>query len=170
MTHQPMVNWGRSVKSNQSVIFVSLIIGVVLQIIPMPSPIDLYRPDWLLLLLIYWSMALPNRVSVVSAGVSGLILDILYGTALGVHSFSLAIPIYLVSSHYQRFRNYSMLQQAVLILVLSSLFHIIVYWLQYLITGIEFNWMFLRPAVTSVLLWPWLFWFLRKLRRNLRVT
>ncbi len=145
-------------------------IGIVLQIIPMPPPIDLYRPDWLLLILLYWAMALPNRVSVGIAGIAGLVLDILYGTALGVNSFALAIPIYLVSANYQRLRNYSMLQQAVMILVLSSLYHMIVYWLQYLITGIEFNWMFLWPALTSIVFWPWLFWLLRKFRRNLRVS
>lgn len=157
-------------KGNNSFILVSLVIGVILQIIPMPSPIDLYRPDWLLLILIYWAMALPNRVSVGIAGLSGLILDILYGTALGVHSFALAIPIYLVSAHYQRLRNYSMVQQIVMILLLSSLFHVVVYWLQYLITGIEFNWIFLRPALSTIIFWPWLFWLLRKFRRNLRVT
>lgn len=157
-------------KNSRSFILVSLVVGVVLQIIPMPSTIDLYRPDWLFMILVYWAMALPNRVGVITAGVCGLILDILYGTALGVHSFSMAVPVYIVSSNYQRFRNYSMLQQALLILVLCSVFHLIVYWLQYLITGIEFNWMFLRPAITSVIFWPWLFWFLRKFRRNLRVT
>jgi rod shape-determining protein MreD len=159
-----------NMKGNNSFILVSIVIGIILQIIPMPSPIDLYRPDWLLLILIYWSMALPNRVSVGIAAVAGLTLDILYGTALGVHSFALAIPIYLVSANYQRLRNYSMLQQAVMILLLSTLFHVVVYWLQYLITGIEFNWIFLRPAVSSIIFWPWLFWLLRKFRRNLRVT
>jgi rod shape-determining protein MreD len=157
-------------KTNKSFIFISIMIGIVLQIIPMPPPIDLYRPDWLLLILLYWAMALPNRVSVGIAGIAGLVLDILYGTALGVNSFALAIPIYLVSANYQRLRNYSMLQQAVMILVLSSLYHMIVYWLQYLITGIEFNWMFLWPALTSIVFWPWLFWLLRKFRRNLRVS
>lgn len=157
-------------QTNRSFIFVSIIIGIILQIIPMPPPIDMYRPDWLLVILLYWSMALPNRVSVGVAGLAGLILDILYGTALGVHSFALAIPVYLVSANYQRLRNYSMLQQALMILVLSVMYHLTVYWLQYVITGIEFSWIFVWPAVASAVIWPWLFWLLRKFRRNLRVT
>ncbi len=157
-------------KGNKSFISVSIVIGLILQIIPMPPPVDLYRPDWLLLILIYWAMALPNRVSVGIAGLSGLVLDLLYGTVLGVHSFALAIPIYLVSANYQRFRNYSVLQQAMMILVLSTMYHLLVYWLQFWITGIEFNWIFLWPALSSILFWPWLFWLLRKFRRNLRVT
>lgn len=157
-------------QTNRSFIYICIGIGIVLQIIPMPPPIDLYRPDWLLLILIYWAMALPNRVSVGIAGLSGIIIDLLYGTSLGVHSFALAVPIYLVCANYQRIRNYSLLQQAMMVMVLSSLYHIIVYWLQYWITGIEFRWIYLWPAVSSVILWPWLFWLLRKFRRNLNVT
>lgn len=156
--------------NNRSFIIVSIIIGIILQIIPMPSPVDLYRPDWLLLILIYWSMALPNRVSVGVAAFTGLVIDLLYGTSLGVHSFALAIPVYLVAANYQRLRNHSMLQQIMTILMLCVLYHLIVYWLQYWITGIEFSWLFLWPAVSSVLFWPWLFWLLRKFRRDLRVT
>jgi rod shape-determining protein MreD len=115
-------------------------------------------------------MALPNRVSVGVAAIAGMILDILYGTALGVHSFALAIPVYLVSANYQRLRNYSMIQQAIMVLVLSIMFHLTVFWLQYWITGIEFSWIFIWPAFGSAIFWPWLFWLLRKFRRNLRVT
>jgi rod shape-determining protein MreD len=158
------------VQTNKSFIFVSILMGIILQIIPMPPPIDLYRPDWLLLILLYWSMALPNRVGVGVAAIAGMILDILYGTALGVHSFALAIPVYLVSANYQRLRNYSMIQQAFMILVLSVMFHLTVYWLQYWITGIEFSWIFIWPSLGSAIFWPWLFWLLRKFRRNLRVT
>lgn len=156
--------------NNRSFIIVSIIIGIILQIIPMPSPVDLYRPDWLLLILIYWSMALPNRVSVGVAAFTGLVIDLLYGTSLGVHSFALAVPVYLVAANYQRLRNHSMLQQIMTILMLCIMYHLIVYWLQYWITGIEFSWLFLWPAVSSVLFWPWLFWLLRKFRRDLRVT
>lgn len=155
---------------NKSFIYVSIVIGIVLQIIPMPPPMDLYRPDWLLLILLYWAMALPNRVNVGVAGIAGLILDILYGTVLGVHSFALAAPVYLISANYQRLRNYSMVQQAFMIFMLSLLYHLIVYWLQYLITGIEFSWIFMWPSLASIFLWPWLFWLLRKFRRNLQVT
>jgi rod shape-determining protein MreD len=155
---------------NKSFIYISIVIGIVLQIVPMPPPMDLYRPDWLLLILLYWAMALPNRVNVGVAGIAGLILDILYGTALGVHSFALAVPVYLISANYQRLRNYSMVQQAFMIFMLSLLYHLIVYWLQYLITGIEFSWIFMWPSLASIFLWPWLFWLLRKFRRNLQVT
>lgn len=144
--------------------------GLILQIIPMPAQADLYRPDWLLLILCYWTMALPNRVNVGIAGLSGIILDLLYGSALGVHSFALAIPIFIVATNYQRMRNQSILQLALTIGALSFIYHLLIYWLQFWLTSIEFRIEFLWPSVTSMLLWPWMFWLLRKFRRKLGVS
>ena len=156
--------------SGKFLIPITIIVGFVLQIMPMPSGIDTYRPDWLLLILCYWSMALPNRVGVGLTAVCGIVLDILYGTALGVHSFAMAIPVFLVVANYQRLRNYSVIQQAIMILVLGCLYHMIVFWLQYWLTGIEFRFEYLFPVFTSIFIWPWLFWLLRKLRRAFRVS
>lgn len=157
-------------KGNRTFIITTILIGMILQIIPMPAEADIYRPDWLLLILCYWCMALPNRVSVGVACLTGIILDLLYGTALGVHSFALAVPIFLVATNYQRMRNQSILQLALTIGVLSFIYHLLIYWLQFWLTSIEFRVEFLWPSVTSILLWPWVFWLLRKFRRKLGVS
>lgn len=157
-------------KRNKWVIPASIISALILQIMPMPVIADLYRPDWVLLILCYWCMALPNRVGIGVACLCGFTLDVLYGTALGVHSFALIIPIFVVIANYQRFRNYSVFQQLLLILMLGSLYHIIIYWLLYWITGVDFRADFLWPVITSAVLWPWLFWLLRRLRQSLRVS
>ncbi|MBT1451679.1 rod shape-determining protein MreD [Glaciecola sp. XM2] len=157
-------------RSNRTFIFITILIGLILQIIPMPAEADVYRPDWLLMILCYWAMALPNRVSIGIAGLTGVVLDLLYGTALGVHSFALAVPIFLVAANYQRMRNQSILQLAVTIGVLSMIYHLLIYWLQFWLTSIDFRLTFLWPSVTSIFLWPWLFWLLRKFRRKLGVS
>lgn len=157
-------------RSGQFLIPSTIIVGFVLQIMPMPALIDMYRPNWLFLILCYWSMALPNRVGVGVSALCGITLDVLYGSALGVNSFAMAIPVYLVVANYQRLRNYSLVQQSIMILVLGALYHMLVYWLQYVLTGIEFRISYLFPVLTSILIWPWLFWLLRKLRRAFRVN
>lgn len=151
-------------------IALSIIAALVLQIMPMPVLADQLRPDWVLLVLSYWALALPNRVNVGVAFINGLILDILLGTSLGVHSFAMCISIFVLAANYQRLRNYSVWQQAVVIGILAALYHLIVFWLQHLLTDIYFLFTYLWPVLTSMLIWPWLFLLLRKVRRQFRIT
>jgi len=151
-------------------IMLSIIVALVLQIMPMPSVVDLYRPDWVLLVLSYWALALPNRVNVGVAFISGLVLDILLGTSLGVHSFAMSLSIYVLAANYQRLRNYSVWQQTIVVGILAALYHLIVFWLQHLLTDVYFLFDYLWPVLSSMVIWPWIFWLLRRVRRQLRLS
>jgi rod shape-determining protein MreD len=157
-------------KLRNYVILLSILVAFVLQIMPMPIVADQFRPDWVLLVLSYWALALPNRVSVGIAFLCGITLDILLGTSLGVHSFALCISVFVLSANYQRLRNYSLWQQAVVIGILAALYHLVVFWLQHLQTDVNFLFTFLWPVVTSMAMWFWVFALLRKLRRHFRIT
>ncbi|RDV25557.1 rod shape-determining protein MreD [Alteromonas aestuariivivens] len=156
-------------KAHHYAVPISIIISLVLQIMPLPIQADVYRPDWTLIVLAYWTMALPHRVNVGVAFLTGLALDILLGTALGIHSFALSLCVYVLAANYQRLRNYSVWQQAIIIGLISSLYHLVVFWLQHLLTDIYFQFEYLWPVVTSMVLWPWVFWLLRKARRQFRI-
>jgi rod shape-determining protein MreD len=148
----------------------SLICALVLQIMPMPASVDLYRPEWVLLVLSYWTLALPHRVNIGVAFINGLVLDILLGSSLGVHSFAMSVSIYVLAANYQRLRNYSVWQQAIVIGVTSAFYNLIVFWLQHLLTDVYFLFTYMWPVVSSMVIWPWLFWLLRKLRRQMRLS
>ena len=151
-------------------ILLSIIIALVLQIMPMPSVADVYRPDWVLLVLSYWTLALPHRVNIGFAFFIGLVLDILLGTSMGVHSLAMSACIYVLAANYQRLRNYSVWQQAIMIGTMSALYNLVVFWLQHLLTDIYFLFDYLWPVLTSMVIWPWIFWLLRKVRRQLRIS
>lgn len=152
------------------VILISVLTALVFQIMPLPSQVDLYRPNWVLLVLAYWTMALPHRSNVGVACITGLVLDVLMGSVLGVHSFALALCAFVLAANYQRLRNYSVWQQAIIIALLSAFYHLLLFWLQHLLTDVSFRPHYLWPVVSSMVLWPWLFWLLRKLRRQLLIT
>jgi rod shape-determining protein MreD len=151
------------------IIWGSIIIALVLQIVPLPIQADVYRPDWVLVVLAYWSMALPNRVNVGVAFITGVAMDILMGTTLGIHSLGLSVSIYILAANYQRLRNYSVWQQAIIIGLLSSLYHLMTFWVQHLLTDIYFQFDYLWPVAASMVLWPWVFWLLRKTRRQFSI-
>ncbi|MGS2721183.1 rod shape-determining protein MreD [Paraglaciecola aestuariivivens] len=150
-------------------ITLSILVALVLQIMPMPAIVDLFRPDWVLLVLSYWTLALPNRVNVGVAFFTGLILDILLGTSMGVHSFAMSLSIYVLATNYKRLRNYSVWQQSIIIGVIVALYNLVIFWLQHLLTDIYFLLDYLWPVASSMIIWPWLFWLLRRVRRQLRI-
>ncbi|WP_417344935.1 rod shape-determining protein MreD [Ferrimonas sp.] len=151
------------------IIWISILIALFLQIMPLPQLVADWRPDWVMLVLAYWTLALPHRVGILTAFVVGLLLDVLLGATLGVRSLALSVVIYLVVLQYQKLRHFAWLQQMSIIAMLSLLSHLLVFWAEYLHSGVQLSWEYLKPVVITPLLWPWVFWLLRRTRRHYKV-
>jgi rod shape-determining protein MreD len=152
------------------VIVLTFFIAYLLAIVPFPQWAMSYRPEWVPLVLIYWIMALPYRVGIGSAWIAGLILDILEGSILGLNALALVVLAYITLSLHKRLRMFSMFQQSGLIVALIGLNLMICHWLQ-LATGqtVSSSLLFLMAALTSAVIWPFLFQILRQLRRGFGV-
>ncbi|WP_028107793.1 rod shape-determining protein MreD [Ferrimonas futtsuensis] len=151
------------------IIWISILIALFLQIMPLPQLVADWRPDWVMLVLAYWTLALPHRAGILTAFVVGLLLDVLLGATLGVRSLALSVVIYLVVLQYQKLRHFAWLQQMSVIAMLSLLSHLLVFWAEYLHSGVQLSWEYLKPVVITPLLWPWVFWLLRRTRRHYKV-
>jgi len=154
---------------NGVIILLTLLLSLIAAIMPMPISIDTFRPDWVLVVTMYWAIALPSRVNVITAWVMGLLLDILLGSILGIHAAAMAMTIYIASGNFQKIRNFSLWQQSLVIGVLAALYHLIVFWLQRLLTDVVFLPSYLYPVITSMILWPWAFLLLRKTRQHFKI-
>lgn len=150
-------------------ISLSLFLALVMSLMPLPLSTDTFRPDWVLLILMYWSLALPHRVNIGWAWVTGLIIDLASGSPLGVNSLCYSICIYITVSNFQKIRNFSIWQQAVLIGLFLALYHLLLFWLNHFLLDIYFNPEYLWPAITGMFCWPWVFLLLRKYRRHFRI-
>lgn len=144
--------------------------SLVLMVMPMPAELDIFRPDWVTLVLLYWVLALPHRVNIGTALVLGVLSDILLGSVLGVHALGMVVVTYFAARHFQRFRNFSIPQQAVLIAFLILLKRMLVFQANVFIHDAEFTASYFWPALTSAVFWLWLFPLLRKIRRRFSVT
>ncbi|HEY0924418.1 MULTISPECIES: rod shape-determining protein MreD [Rheinheimera] len=150
-------------------IYLSLFVALILTVMPMPQLVKLARPDWVLLVLMYWAMALPQRISVGTAFFSGFIVDVLVGTVLGVNALAFSVVIFIVAQHHLKIRNFSVVQQSLLLGLLLALYQLLLFWLSHFLTGVYFMPQYLWPVVTGMLVWPWLFWLLRRYRRQLKI-
>jgi len=147
-------------------VLVSLLAAMALSIVPLPDAISPLRPDWVLLVLIYWGMAFPRRVGILVAFVAGLVLDVLHQHLLGQNALMLAVAMFIVLQIYPRMRVFPIWQQAVVVAFLVALTRLMQIWIQGAIglpPGSIWYW---SPIVTSALLWPVVYHILRDARRR----
>lgn len=142
----------------------------LLTAMPLPDWALTWRPAWVALVLMYWCMALPERVGVVIAWCLGLLLDVQQGTVLGQHALGLSLVAYVTLVSYQRVRVFPLTQQALVVCGYLLLFEFVTLWIRGMMGMPPNHWTFWMPAFTSMLLWPWLFIVLRDLRRKYHVT
>jgi rod shape-determining protein MreD len=150
-------------------VWLSFLVAMLFQIMPLPVIVEGWRPDWLLLVMIYWAMALPHRYNILSAWILGVLLDILLGAHLGIRALAMSLVVYVVVLHFQRLRNFPMWQQSLMIASLVCLFHLVVFWVQFVVNVATFDVHLFLPAVSSLIIWPWVFWMLRRVRRIYKV-
>lgn len=155
------------------VIFATLLVAMVLAVLPLPefAPAELgfLRPDWVAMVLIYWLIALPHRVGVFTAWISGLVADVLLGSLLGQHALAYVIIAYISLNLYQRLRMFTVWQQALVLFALLGLNQLINFQVESIAGDADWSLWYLMPALTGAFLWPWIFLLLRYLRRGLTV-
>jgi len=152
------------------VIVLSFFCSFILAVIPLPAEVTLWRPDWCGLVLIYWCLALPERVGIVTGWAIGILHDVLSDTLLGRHALTLCLIAYLSVKLHRQIRLFALWQQAISIGILIAISKLLEAWIQGLVNHPHPGWSFLYPAVTSMLLWPWLFIILRDMQRIYRVS
>lgn len=152
------------------VIALSFVFALALHLVALPEWAEPLRPDWLALVLIYWGMALPERVGVGVGWLTGLLLDVASGALLGQNALALAIVAYLVLHLHQRLRVFPLWQQSLSLLLLVALHLLLVLWIRGIIGLSIETWTYWLPALTSLIAWPLVAAALRHLRRAYQVS
>ena len=151
---------------NGFVIVVTLIIAMVLMLVPLPDTARYFRPELVVMTLIYWAMALPHRVSIGIGWLVGLLMDVMMGGTLGIMAFSYAFAVYLIARFHLQLRQYPLWQQALTILSVVLL----VQFVSVMTAQPQLGWIIWMPVLTSTLMWPVMYAVLRKIRRTFQVS
>ena len=135
-------------------VIVSSLLGLVLAVVPLPSIIDAGRPDWLLLFVIYWSLATPRIAGLTFAWICGLAMDVLKGTLLGQHAAGFLLVAFLTHRLQLRMRIFPVLHQAATVLMLLALYQFLIFWIDGIAGHAVTAWLRWLPVITGALLWP----------------
>jgi rod shape-determining protein MreD len=147
-------------------ILLSVLFAMVLMLVPLPDSLLFFRPELVMMTLIYWAMALPKRVGIGFAWCMGFVMDVLTGGALGVLAFAYAFVIYVILRLHLQLRQYPLWQQALSIMSLVLAVNLISFSMSSRLLDISL----IYPAITSTLIWPFIYATLRNIRRNFNVN
>ena len=107
---------------NQLWIYLSLVLAMVVDNFVFPQSILQWKPLLTLLVLIYWNMALPDKVGILEALFFGLIMDLLNGSILGLHGLLFVLITYMCQRFFYQFRVSPIWQQSVILFFLFFIF------------------------------------------------
>ena len=102
-----------------SVISISLIFFILIDLISFSQTADQVKPALFLLSFIYWNIALPERMNLFYAFIFGFLMDFIQGTVLGLYPLILVFIAYLSQRFFYQFRPLKFIQQAVVIFLIS---------------------------------------------------
>ena len=149
------------------IIILTLFLGLMLSLIMLP--LGYIAPEWLLLINIYWAIALPSNNKIFLAFLSGFFVDIVLGQPLGISSLSYVILIYIILNLYNSLRYMTITQQMVVIFFLLIVKQHFFIWTFYVFgLNIDYQSLIISSFMTSAL-WPATYFSLRFIRRKFQV-
>lgn len=132
-------------------IFFSLTAALLLNYLPTaPWP---GIPDWVALVLCFWSVREPHRVGMGTAFTLGLLMDVADGAVLGQHSTAYVLLAYGVAGLSRRILWFPLVQQALHIMPFLFMVQVVQAAVR-LMAGAEFpGWGYFFGPVIATLLW-----------------
>ena len=90
-------------------------IALILTVLPMPAYLVLVRPMFLVLTVLYWSIASPRAGGIALGFFSGLMLDVFQVSTLGEHALALTFITYVAVREHQKIRSKPAFQQSLIV-------------------------------------------------------
>jgi rod shape-determining protein MreD len=107
----------------------SALVALGLAILPLPKVLEPVRPDFLVLVVLYWSIEQPRAGGLTLAFFGGLALDVVNGVVLGQHALALTLIAAWATNLRLRIRVFSILSQTLTIFALLTGYQFILFWI-----------------------------------------
>jgi rod shape-determining protein MreD len=106
----------------------SALVALALAVLPLPAALDALRPDFLVLVVFYWSIESPRAGGLALAFIAGLALDVIKGVVLGQHALALTLMAAWATHLRLRLRVFSVLSQSLTIFALLTGYQFVLFW------------------------------------------
>ena len=134
----------------------SLVVAMALTVLPLPMWMLWLKPNWVLLVLIFWAIYQPQKVGVGVFFITGLLLDLLDGSVLGVHAFAFVLVGYVIVKLHRRLIHFPLRQQVVVMAGFLLGYKLIVFIVQACLHQAPNSILYWLSIVVSLFFWPWI--------------
>ena len=135
-------------------VLLTVIVALILSVLPLPPWLAAVRPAFLVLTVMYWSIAAPRLGGIGLGFFCGLALDVFRGAVLGQNALALTTITYVAVREHQKIRLKPAFQQALIMLGALIVYEFILFaidgWTGHPITS-PLRW--IHP-LTGALIWP----------------
>lgn len=137
-------------------IYSTLLFALLCQLFPWTGQGIIFRPDFMLVVLLYWLLRAPYLCNVGTAWMVGLLVDLATGSLLGQHALAFTLTAYLALSFQRRLVLFSVLQLAAYVFGLLFFARAVILILKLFAGNDAPGWHYFWPIITGMLLWQFL--------------
>lgn len=144
--------------ANPLFIFLSLVVAFLLNMLPWGTWIGV--PDFVALVLVFWSIHQPRRVGIGVAFFMGILMDVHDATLLGENALSYTLLSYFAIMIHRRVLWFPIGIQALHVLPLLLLMQIVQVIVRWIVSQQLPGWFYFTESLVATLLWPTVGWLL----------
>lgn len=138
---------------NRKQVYFSLALAFMLYLLPWAGFGLLARPDFVLLVLIFWMLRAPHLCNVGTAWSMGLLIDLASGSLFGQYALAYAMTAFVAMTYQRRLVLFTDWQQSGYVLLLLLLTQVTLLVFKLLAHGALPGWGYFLPSMSGVLLW-----------------
>jgi rod shape-determining protein MreD len=143
---------------NSVFIAASLIVAFILNLLPWGSWIGV--PDFVALVLVFWSINQPRKVGIGVAFFMGLLMDVHDAALLGENALAYTLLSYFAIMIHRRVLWFPLGTQALHVLPLLLLMQAVQLLIRWIVSQQFPGWFYFSESLFAVLLWPVVTWLL----------
>jgi rod shape-determining protein MreD len=139
--------------SNLKSVYLSLILAFICLLLPWSGVALQARPDFLLLVIIFWLIRAPNLCNIGTAWFVGLFVDLATGGTFGQYALAYTVTAFFAVIYQRRLVLFNGTQQLFYVFLLLITAQIILLILKTFAGAQSLGWAYFLPSITGVLLW-----------------
>lgn len=140
-------------KSKLKSIYLSLLVAFICLLFPWSGLALQLRPDFMLLVIIFWLLRAPNQCNVGTAWFVGLCVDLATGGTFGQYALAYTVTAFVAVVYQRRLVLFNSTQQLVYVFSLLILSQLVLLILKAFAGTESLGWTYFLPSITGVLIW-----------------